>query len=119
MTRGECLLRSRGTVIVRMRPAIALRNIGAAILDKLECVADADHIFADHDTGTLTVINSTFSQLDSTAQNTVTINTPTDEDDPVQYVRARFTDALGHEPDAAAHFYWSNRLLQCSNDILC
>src|SRR6185369_11633135 len=96
--------------------AIALRNIGAAILDQLECVADADHIFADHDTGTLTVINSTYAQLDSTAQNTVTINT---EDDPVQYVRARFTDALGREPDAAAHFYWSNRLLQCSNDAAC
>ena len=96
--------------------AIALRNIGAAILDQLECVADADHIFADHDTGTLTVINSTYAQLDSTAQNTVTINT---EDDPVQYVRARFTDALGREPDAAAHFYWSNRLLLCSDDAVC
>jgi len=99
--------------------AIALRNIGNAILDKLECVADADHIFADHDTGTLTVINSIFAQLDSTAQNTITINTPTDDDDPVQYVRKRFADALGREPDAAAHFYWSNRLLQCSNDTAC
>lgn len=99
--------------------AIALRNIGNAILDKLECVADADHIFADHDTGTLTVINSIFAQLDSTAQNTITINTPTDDDDPVQYVRKRFADALGRDPDAAAHFYWSNRLLQCSNDTAC
>ena len=99
--------------------AIALRNIGNAILDKLECVADADHIFADHDTGTLTVINSIFAQLDSTAQNTITINTPTDDDDPVQYVRKRFADAVGREPDAAAHFYWSNRLLQCSNDTAC
>jgi hypothetical protein len=99
--------------------AIALRNIGAAILDKLECVADADHIFADHDTGTLSIINSTYAQLDSTAQNTVTIDTATDDDDPVQYVRKRFTDALGREPDAAAHFYWSNRLLQCSNDTAC
>lgn len=98
--------------------AIALRNIGNAILDKLECVADADHIFADHDTGTLTVINSIFAQLDSTAQNTITLNT-TDEDDPVQYVRKRFADTLGREPDAAAHFYWSNRLLQCSNDTAC
>lgn len=96
--------------------AIALLNVGAAILDKVECVADADHIFADHDTGTLTVINSTYAQLDSTAQNTITINT---EDDPVQYVRAQFADALGREPDAAAHFYWSNRLLQCSNDTAC
>jgi hypothetical protein len=99
--------------------AVALRNIGTAILDKLECVADADHLFADADTGQLTVINSTYAQLDSTAQNTITINTPTDKDDPVQYVRARFADALGREPDAAAHFYWSNRLLQCSNDTAC
>jgi hypothetical protein len=99
--------------------AIALRNIGAAILDQLECVADADHLFADHDTGTLTVINSTYAQLDSSAQNTITLNTATDEDDPVQYVRARFADSLEREPDAAAHFYWSNRLLQCSNETVC
>lgn len=99
--------------------AIALRNIGNAILDKLECVADADHIFADGDTGRLAVINSTYAQLDSTAQKTVTFNTPNAEDDPVQYVRGRFTNVLGREPDAAAHFYWSDRLLNCSDDADC
>jgi len=96
--------------------AVALRNIGNAILDKLECVADADHIFADADTGQVTVINSTFAQLDSSAHKTTTINTP---DDPVEYVRTRFVDVLKREPDAAAHFYWSNLLIQCDKDAAC
>ncbi len=99
--------------------AVALRNVGAGILDQLTCVADADHLFADADTGELAVINSTYTQLDSFAQKTITINTPTDEEDPVQYVRARFTDALGRDPDPAAHFYWSNLLIHCFNDSAC
>lgn len=99
--------------------AIALRNVGAGILDQLTCVADADHLFADADTGELAVINSTYAQLDSFAQKTITINTPTDKDDPVQYVRARFKDALGRDPDPAAHFYWSNLLIHCFNDSAC
>ena len=99
--------------------AIALRNVGTGILDQLTCVADADHLFADADTGELAVINSTYAQLDSFAQKTITINTPTDEEDPVQYVRARFKDALGRDPDPAAHFYWSNLLIQCFNDSAC
>ncbi|HKG80078.1 MAG TPA: carboxypeptidase-like regulatory domain-containing protein, partial [Pyrinomonadaceae bacterium] len=99
--------------------AVALRNIGTAILDQLTCVADADHLFADADTGKLTVINSTYAQLDSLANTTITINTPTEEDDPVQYVRARFADILGREPDPAAHFYWSDLLLNCFDDAVC
>src|SRR5215213_7724711 len=99
--------------------AVALRNIGTAILDQLTCIADADRLFADADTGELTVINSSYAQLDSSAHKTTTINTPTDEDDPVQYVRARFADALGREPDAAAHFYWSNLLIHCFNNAVC
>jgi hypothetical protein len=99
--------------------AVALRNVGTAILDQLTCVADADHIFADADTRELTVINSTYTQLDSSAKTTTTINTGAGEDDPVQYVRARFAGALGREPDPAAHFYWSNSLLKCSDDTAC
>ena len=99
--------------------AVALKNVGTAILDQLTCIADADHLFADADTGQLTVINSTYTQLDSSAHITRTIETPTDDEDPVQYVRARFADALGREPDAAAHFYWSNMLLQCFDDTVC
>jgi hypothetical protein len=99
--------------------AIALRNVGTAILDQLTCVAHADHIFADADTGELTVINSTYGQLDSFARKTTSFNTSTAAEDPVQYVRARFADALGREPDPAAHFYWSNLLLKCSDDTAC
>lgn len=98
--------------------AIALRNVGTAILDQLTCVAHADHIFADENTKELTVINSTFAQLDSFAQTTNTITTAP-ADDPVQYVRARFAAALGREPDAAAHFYWSELLIHCSADSAC
>ena len=50
--------------------AIALRNVGTAILDQLTCVDHADHIFADANTGELTVINSTYAQLDSFAHKT-------------------------------------------------
>jgi hypothetical protein len=98
--------------------AIALRNIGTAILDQLTCIADADHIFADANTGQVTVINSTYAQLDSSAQKTLTINTPA-ADDPVQYIRRRFNDVLEREPDPAAHFYWSNKLINCYNDAAC
>jgi hypothetical protein len=99
--------------------AVGLMNTGTAILDHLTCEADADHIYADANTGDLTVINSTYTQLDSFAQSTRTINTATDDDDPVQYVRARFTDVLGHEPDPAAHFYWSDLLIKCLEDSTC
>jgi Pectate lyase superfamily protein/Carboxypeptidase regulatory-like domain len=99
--------------------AIALRNVGTAIFDQLTCVADADHLYADENTRELTVINSTYAQLDSFAATTNTINTATEEDDPVQYVRRRFVAALGREPDAAAHFYWSNLLLHCFDNSAC
>jgi hypothetical protein len=99
--------------------AVGIMNTGTAILDHLTCEADADHIYADANTSDLTVINSTYTQLDSFAQTTRTIDTPTDEDDPVQYVRARFMDALGREPDPAAHFYWSDLLIKCLEDSAC
>ena len=103
----------------RATAAVALRNVGTGIFDQLTCVAGADHLFADADTKELTVINSTYTQLDSFAQKTITINTPTDEGDPVQYVRARFADALDRDPDPAAHFYWSNLLIHCLDDSAC
>jgi len=99
--------------------AIALNNVGTAILDQLTCVAHADHLFADNNTGEMIVINSTYGQLDSSAQKTITINTPANEGDPVQYVRARFAGALGRQPDPAAHFYWSNLLIHCFEDSAC
>ena len=98
--------------------AIALANVDAAILDKLTCEANADHIVADNLSGELTVINSTYTQLDSQAQITNTLNTAP-EDDPVQYVRSRFTEVLGRDPDPAAHYYWSDLLIHCSSDSAC
>jgi hypothetical protein len=98
--------------------AIALANVNSAILDKLTCEADADHIVADALTGELTVINSTYTQLDSQAQTTNALTTAP-EDDPVQYVRSRFTELLGREPDPAAHFYWSDLLIHCFTDSAC
>ena len=96
--------------------AIALQNVDTAILDKLTLEADADHIVADELTRELTVINSTNTNLVSLAETTNEITT---DDDPVQHVRDRFAAVLGHEPDPAAHFYWSDRLLDCSQDAAC
>ena len=98
--------------------AINLMNVGSAILDKLTCEADADHIVADSNTRELTVINSTYAELLSSAQKTNTINT-TDDNDPVQFVRRRYVSALGREPDPAAHYYWSNLLIHCFEDSAC
>ncbi len=98
--------------------AIALENVGTAIFDNLICEASADHLYADPKTEELTVINSTYTQLDSLAQTTNAITT-TDEDDPVQYVRRQFVDVLGREPDPAAHFYWSDLLIHCFEYSAC
>jgi hypothetical protein len=98
--------------------AIALSNIDAAILDKLTCEADADHIVTDALTGELTVINSTYTQLDSLAGTTNVINTAP-EDDPVQYVRSQFVAVAGRDPDPAAHYFWSDLLIHCFNDAAC
>lgn len=99
--------------------AINLLGIENAILDQVECVDSANRIMADAATGTLTVINSTYTFLDSQSPQTRVITTATPGDDPVQYVRQRFNATLGRDPDAAAHFYWSDRLLQCEEDANC
>jgi len=99
--------------------AIQLFNVKKAILDEVECVADANRIRADVQTGTLNVINSIYTHLDSLAQTTNVITTPTPEEDPVQYVRLRFIEVLSREPDAAAHYYWSDQILQCAGAAAC
>ena len=98
--------------------AIALNSVGTAVLDQVKLEESADHIFADANTQELTVINSSNVHLDSSAQSTYTIDT-TAEADPVQYVRSRFVDVLGREPDPAAHFYWSDLLIHCFEDSVC
>src|SRR4030095_11216825 len=79
----------------------------------------ANRIRADAATGKLTVINSLYTYLDSESPATRVITTETPEEDPVQYVRQQFNETLGHDPDAAAHFYWSERLLQCYENVEC
>lgn len=93
--------------------AINLHRVGNAILDRVECTASADRIRADALTGQLTVIDSIYTFLDSLSPATKVITTTTPDDDPVQYVRGQFEATLGRAPDPAAHFYWSNRLLEC------
>ena len=99
--------------------AINLLSVGNAILDQVECRDGANRIRADAATGRLTVINSVYTFLDSQSPATRVITTETPEDDPVQYVRETFNNALGRDPDAAAHFYWSDRLLQCGEEAQC
>jgi hypothetical protein len=41
------------------------------------------------------------------------------EDDLVQYVRHQYLAVLGSEPDAAAHYNYSNQLLLCGTDQAC
>jgi hypothetical protein len=98
---------------------ISLLGVGNAIIDNSEFVDAADHIAADSVTGKLTVINSIYSQLDSEAQTTNVLTTETSDEDPVQHVRAQFLASLGRAPDPAAHFYWSDRILQCGADPEC
>jgi hypothetical protein len=99
--------------------AIYFLGVGNAILDQVECVDGANRIRADAATQKLTVINSTYTFLASQSPQTKVITTASPEDDPVQYVVQRFNATLGHDPDAAAHFYWSDRLLQCGAGATC
>lgn len=99
--------------------AINLLSVGNAILDQVECGASADRIRADSATGNLTVIDSVYNHLDSLAQTTRVITTNAPDEDPVQYVRQQFSATLGHTPDPAAHFYWSDQILQCGENPQC
>lgn len=96
--------------------AINMLSVNNAILDRVECSAGANRIRADMWTGRLSVVNSNYTYLDSDAHVTRVITT---DDDPVQYVRAQFNLVAGREPDPAAHFYWSDRLLQCGEETSC
>lgn len=96
--------------------AIILKEVGEAILDRVECVANANTIRADRDTGRLVVINSTYQTLDSAAPYT---NAFTTRDDPVQYVRTQFLDALGAEPRLPVLYAWADRMLKCDGSAPC
>jgi len=98
--------------------AIEINRTGNAILDELTCIDHADRISADAGTNRLAVINSVYESLNSQAPITTVLNTTT-EDDPVQYVRRQFLSTVGRQPDPAAHFYWSDLLVRCGEDIDC
>jgi len=100
-------------------PAIYVVGAGEAILDRVRCSASVTTLAADAATSRLWVIDSGCPVLDSHAQVTEVVTPATPEDDPVQYVRGRFEAALGRGPDAAAHFYWSEKLLRCGADAAC
>ncbi|MCM3872255.1 MAG: carboxypeptidase regulatory-like domain-containing protein [Pyrinomonadaceae bacterium] len=126
-TYGVYVIRAKRVLIERSKfewshlsdGAVSLVNVGEATLDRLECLEGANRIRADGSTGRLTVINSIYTHLDSLAQTTEVITTPTDDQDPVQHVRQKYIAVLGHEPDAAGHDYWSRILLACNGDETC
>ena len=99
--------------------AITFLGVENAIIDESEFEADANRIVADAATGKLTVINSLYTHLDSQAQTTNAFSTTTSDEDPVQHVRQQFMATLGRAPDAAAHFYWSDQILECGADAEC
>ncbi|MEO8433895.1 MAG: carboxypeptidase regulatory-like domain-containing protein [Pyrinomonadaceae bacterium] len=124
---GHYLHDLRGLLIEKSRyqwshdadAAIQLAAIDTAIFDRLECVAGADRIAASPGTQKLYVIDSTYTTLDSQAQDTQVITTTNPDEDPVQYVREQYLGVLGDAPDPVGHFYWSDLILRCANDAQC
>jgi len=97
--------------------AITLTSVNEAILDLIDTSNDATRFRVSADR--LTVINSTYTSLDSTGPITNVITTQTADEDPAQFVRQQYLNALQRDPDAAGHFYWANKLLLCGNDSNC
>lgn len=97
--------------------AIYLTDVGEAVLDLVDCSDDATRIFANVDR--LTVMNSTYTSLESTGPVTQTFTTATTAEDPAQYVTEQYLAAMNREPDAVGHFYWTTRILHCETDETC
>ncbi len=110
---------SRFTWTHRANAALEIYGPQDAILDRIRTDAGATRLQADSLTQRLTVIDSIYSDLASSAVQTIVLTPATPDDDPVRYVRARFESALGRAPDAAAHYYWSRKLLDCGADATC
>lgn len=98
--------------------ALDFHRTGNVILDRINCIDDADRIRADDRTDRLSIVNSNFGGLDSEAVTTNVLETAPDAD-PVQYVRQQFLAVLGRQPDPASHFYWSDLLVRCGTDQEC
>lgn len=99
--------------------AIVLKNVTAAILDRVECVDHANTIRADGDTRSLSVINSIYETLDSAAPSTKAITTRNPMDDPVQYVRREYVRVLRAEPELQVLHSWAFLMLKCEDDGAC
>lgn len=97
--------------------AIYLANVGEAVLDLIDCSEDATRIFANAER--LTVMNSIYTSLESTGPVTRTFTTATTAEDPAQYVSEQYLAGINREPDAAGHFYWTTRILDCEEDETC
>ncbi len=115
--RGLLIEKSVYTWSHRASACFETQGVGHAIIDQMQCLEDADLIIARTTTGRLSLVNSVYT-LNSLAQVTKIFNT-TPENDPVQYIRQRYNVVLGHEPDPASHFYWSDLLLRCGDDSQC
>lgn len=91
--------------------AIFIINVGDAIFDLIHTSADATRLFASAQR--LTVLNSVYTSLESVGPVTNVINTDTPQEDPAQFVRQRYREVLNRDPDAAGHYYWTDKLLRC------
>ncbi|HEX7313492.1 MAG TPA: DUF2012 domain-containing protein [Pyrinomonadaceae bacterium] len=103
----------------RAESALDILDAQDAILDRLRTFEAATRFRVGYLTERLTVIDSTYTDLASSAVQTIVLTPATPDDDPVRYVRAQFQTALGRAPDAAAHYYWSRKLLDCGADASC
>ena len=103
----------------RADSAVHVLDAQDAILDRLRTERAATRLRANAETSRLTVIDSIYQDLASAAAQTIVLTPATADDDPVRYVRARFESVLGRGPDAAAHYYWSRKLLDCGANGPC
>ena len=103
----------------RADSAIYVSDAKDAIIDRVRTEKSASRLRIDHPTQRVTVIDSVYTDLASSAQQTVVINTTAPDQDPVLYVRNQFQSALGREVDAAAHYNWSRYLLDCNGEAAC
>jgi carboxypeptidase family protein/pectate lyase-like protein len=96
--------------------AVNLIGVEEAILDLIDCSDDASRFAVDAQR--VAVINSNNSELNSTAPFTRTITTKA-EQDPAQFVRAKYLEVVARDPDASGHYYWSDQLVRCDEDGRC
>ncbi|HEX8294633.1 MAG TPA: carboxypeptidase regulatory-like domain-containing protein, partial [Pyrinomonadaceae bacterium] len=118
-TRQGLVENSLFTWAERADSAIHSVDLQDIVIDRVRTEKSASRLRADDRTARLTVIDSTYQDLASAAAQTIVLTPATADDDPVRYVRARFESVLGRGPDAAAHYYWSRKLLDCGADSAC